>query len=87
MPTTATLTIDAFRTTLTITDPTTASDRTRFDIFGENSDGDWDRDPTGFFRTAADRRLDAAGWTRAGAWAYDTARDVHTAPLTPAQLT
>lgn len=83
MLTAATLTIDSFRTTLALSDDQPGPG-VRVNILGQPSDGDWDRDHVSYFRNAADRQLTAHGYTRAGGWQYDSRRDVHTAPITPA---
>lgn len=63
MLTSATLTIEDFRTTLTVDRDGQRIER--INVFGENSDGDWDRNPVGFFRNAADRILRLDGYERA----------------------
>ncbi|MFJ1539200.1 hypothetical protein ACIODS_11725 [Micromonospora chalcea] len=80
MTATATLTVDDWRTTLDIHHNGQRADR--INVFGETGDGDWDRNPAGFFRNAADRILAGQGWTRAGGWTYDPNRNAHTAPIT-----
>lgn len=82
MPTTATLAIEHFRTTLTVDRDGQRIER--INVFGENSDGDWDRNPVGFFRNAADRILRLEGYERADGWTYDASRDQHAATIKPA---
>lgn len=81
MPTTATLTIDAFRTTLALT--VGGQKPQRHNLLGDDSrDGDWNRNPVAFFRSAADRRLTELGYTRTAGWEYHSGRDMHTVPIT-----
>ncbi|MEV1315465.1 hypothetical protein AB0J14_05190 [Micromonospora arborensis] len=80
MLTAATLTIDHFRTTLALSDGQPGPG-VRLNVLG---DRDWDTDFVSYFRAAADRLLTAHGYTRADGWTYDTRRDVHTAPIKPA---
>lgn len=80
MLTAASLTIDHFRTTLTLSDGQPGPG-VRLNVFGE---GEWDTDYVSYFRTAADRLLTEHGYTRAGDWTYAPSRDLHTAPIKPA---
>ncbi|MER7166806.1 hypothetical protein ABT336_12180 [Micromonospora sp. NPDC000207] len=74
----ASLTIDAFRTTLTLVD---GGRTNRHNILGDD-DGDWNNNPTVYFRNAADRKLAALGHTRTGEWTYNASRDTHIATIT-----
>ncbi len=80
MITTATLTVDHFRTTLTLSDGQPGPG-VRLNVLGE---GDWETDCVPYFRTAADRLLTAHGYQRDGDWSYDASRDAHTAAIAPA---
>lgn len=79
--TVATLTIDAFRTTLTVTADGQPGER--HNILGTAADGDWDANHIAYFRNAADRHLGAAGYIRTCEWTHHRDRDVHTAPIAP----
>lgn len=80
--TVATLTIDAFRTTLTFTADGQPGER--HNILGTVADGDWNIDHIAYLRNAADRQLAALGYIRTGKWEHHRHRDVHTADITPA---
>lgn len=80
--TVATLTIDAFRTTLALSDARPGPD-VRLNVLGE---GEWEKDCVPYFRAAADRLLTTHGYQRGGGWSYDSSRDAHTAPIKPAAV-
>lgn len=74
----ASLTIDAWRTTLAIP---TDDQKQRHNIIGCDDDGDWHNNHINYFRNAADRQLTEAGYQRTGDWTYNPGRDTHTAPI------
>lgn len=75
--TSAALTIDHFRTTLTLSDGQPGPG-VRLNVLGE---GEWQTDCVTYFRTAADRLIATHGYERAGDWSYDASRDTHTATI------
>ncbi|GGM27977.1 hypothetical protein GCM10011608_11020 [Micromonospora sonchi] len=75
----ASLAIGSFYTTLTVD---TGGGRQRHNVTGTPDDGDWNNNPTGYLRHAADRHLSGLGWRRDGDWSYDYSRDIHAAPIT-----
>ncbi|MEV0214397.1 hypothetical protein [Micromonospora sp. NPDC050695] len=78
--TSATLTIDHFRTTLTLSDGQPGPG-VRLNVLGE---GDWETDFVSYFRAAADRLITTHGYVRADEWSYNASRDMHTAAIKPA---
>lgn len=85
MPTTATLTIEALRTYLTLTDDSgrPVQPREHINVLG-NGGGGWTTDHVTYFRAAADSELAERGYKRVGDWTYQLDRDAHIAPITGA---
>jgi hypothetical protein len=80
MPTTATLVIGNFTTSLYLGEP--GGPREKVNVIGDKGDDYWAKGMSPYFRRCADAELAKRGYTRAGDWAYDAGRDQHTATIT-----